>query len=363
MFDVKNNKAICILPWVHEFKDIGGNTGPCCYADSFKDNESIETVRKMMLDGDKPDICSKCYEREQKTNFSPRIIETNDWLKKFGTPDIEHPKLEYADIRYNPVCNLKCKMCGPASSTLWQKEKGITININKENQNYIHKLDKKVLKKVYLAGGEPTYIKDYLEFLNALHLVNPYCEVIINTNLKRLPDGWKQIIKKFENLTIICSCDAIGILGTYVRYPLWFSEFEQNVKWVSENANYLQFHLVASNLTAHKLHETCTWMTQYSKNIQLSALDSPQIFSEYAVPSEHREIYVNEIKKLLKFPVSITSAVGFRSEIQHLIKRYSTAQYDRSLHKKLQAELLQQDSHRSLKLNEVDPFLSHWIDS
>ncbi len=237
MFDVKNNKAICILPWVHEFKDIGGNTGPCCHADSFKDNESIEKVRKMMLDGEKPEICSKCYDREQKTNFSPRIIETNDWLKKFGTPDIEHPKLEYADIRYNPVCNLKCKMCGPASSTLWQKEKGITININKENQNYIHTLDKKVLKKVYLAGGEPTYIKDYLEFLNALHLVNPYCEVIINTNLKRLPDGWKQIIKKFENLTIICSCDAIGILGTYVRYPLWFSEFEQNVKWVSENAN------------------------------------------------------------------------------------------------------------------------------
>ena len=120
---------------------------------------------------------------------------------------------------------------------------------------------------------------------------------------------------------------------------------------------------MASNLTAHKLHETCTWMTQYSKNIQLSAIDSPKIFSEFAVPSEHRDIYVNEIKKLLKFPVSITSAVGFRSEIQHLIKRYSTAEYDRSLHKKLQAELLQQDSHRSLKLNEVDPFLSHWIDA
>ena len=107
-----------------------------------------------------------------------------------------------------------------------------------------------------------------------------------------------EIIKKFDNLTVICSCDAIQTLGTYVRYPLGWDEFEENVKFVSENANFLQFNLVASNLTVHKLYETCTWMKQYSKHINLSILGTPKIFSEEAVPVEHRDVYVDNVKKL-----------------------------------------------------------------
>ncbi len=361
MFDVKQNKAICILPWVHEFKNITGQSAPCCHAQKYKNNQTIDYVRDSMLKGIQPDVCSNCYKSEKESNWSHRIRETNDWIKKFGTPDIDNPKIQFADIRYNPTCNLKCKTCNAEESTLWAKEKGIKISINEENQNYIHTLDKKILKKVYLAGGEPTFIKDYLEFLNALHLVNPFCEVIINTNLKRLPDPWKEIIKKFENLTIICSCDAVGILGTYVRYPSWFNEFEQNVAWVSENANYLQFNCVASNLTVHKLHETCTWMTQYSKNINLSILYNPKIFTEFAVPLEHRSIYINELKKLEKFPVSINCAGSFRSEVNYLIKKYSESGYLKQLHKKLEQEIIEQDSHRHLKLVDVDPFLNSWI--
>ena len=361
MFDVKTNKAICVLPWVQEYRPITGNSGPCCYGEHFKDNETIDYVRELMVAGKKPTVCKKCYDSEDNSNWSYRIHETKDWISKFGEPDIQKPQIQFADIRYNPTCNLKCKTCGPEESTLWQKEKGVKFDINKINQDYIHKLDKKILKKVYLAGGEPTYIKDYLEFLNALLLVNPECEVIINTNLKKLPDAWKNIIKKFKNLTIICSCDATGILGTYVRYPLWWDEFERNVKFVSENANYLQFNLVASNLTTHRLYETCTWMKQYSKHINLSILYSPKIFSEYAVPLEHRETYINEIKKLLKFPISVDSALSFRSEVNYLIKKYSTSGYLKSFHKQLQQEITEQDSHRSLKLSEVDTFLNSWI--
>jgi hypothetical protein len=185
--------------------------------------------------------------------------------------------------------------------------------------------------------------------------------VIINTNLKKLPDAWKKIITKFKNLTIVCSCDAIQTLGTYVRYPLGWTEFEENVKFVSENANFLQFNLVASNLTVHQLYETCTWMKQYSKHINLSILRSPAVFSESAVPLEHRDVYVDNVKKLLKFPVSIYYAARFRNEVNYLIKKYSTAEYSNSLHDQLRDEITEQDSHRSLKLAEVDSFLHSWI--
>jgi hypothetical protein len=235
------------------------------------------------------------------------------------------------------------------------------ITVNDENKRYLNGVDKTILKKVYLAGGEPTYIKGYLQFLQELSVVNPLCEVIINTNLKRLPDAWKDIITKFKNLTVICSCDAIEKLGTYVRYPLGWTEFEENVKFVSENANFLQFNLVASNLTVHRLYETCTWMKQYSKHINLSVLRDPAVFSESAVPVEHRDVYVDNVKKLSKFPVSIYYAARFRNEVNYLIKKYSTAEYSKLLHQQLQDEISEQDSHRTMKLADVDDFLYSWI--
>ena len=361
LFDVKQNPAICVLPWVHEYKTITGKTAPCCQADNLGATETLESVREQMLQGIKPRVCGTCYINEQESNYSPRIQETVDWLKKFGEPDINNPTLQFIDVRFDPTCNLKCKTCGPDSSTLWQKEKKVSMPINADNMAYLSKVDKKKLNKVYLAGGEPTFIKGYLFFLQQLYEINPECEVIINTNLKKLPDPWKQIIKKFKNLTIVCSCDSIGLLGSYVRYPLRWKEFEENVKFVSENANFLQFNLVASNLTAHKIFETCTWMKKFSNSINIIILEEPDLFSERAVPYADRDVYIENIEKLQKFPVSVHYALSFRNKIQYLLKRYHNSVYDEGLHKSLQAEIIEQDSHRSLGLQDVDPFLYSWI--
>ena len=360
-FDTKKNRAICVLPWVHEYRHIDGNTAPCCSGEALQGNETMESIRQQMLEGKKPRACMDCYKKDEESGFSKRIHETIDWIKKFGEPDIAQPSIQYIDVRYDPTCNLKCKTCGPWSSTLWQKEKKISRPMNSSNKNYLLGINKKILKKVYLAGGEPTYVKGYEEFLKELLIDNPSCEVVINTNLKKLPDAWKTIVKKFKNLSIICSCDAIETLGTYVRYPLGWSEFEENVDWVSKNANFLQFNLVASNLTTHRLFDTCSWMKKYSKNINLSILKTPNCFSEHAVPLENRYVYIDNVTKLLKFPVSVHYAFNFRSKIQYLIKKYSESTYKKSLHDECRSEITDQDSHRTLKLRNVDSFLHGWV--
>lgn len=360
-FDTKGNKAICVLPWVYEFKTIGGDTAPCCYSKYLRNDESLQQVRQQMLAGHKPRVCDTCYTKEHESGWSPRIHETVDWIKKFGEPDVEKPDTQYVDIRFDPTCNLKCKTCGPHDSTLWAKERNIKIHVNEDNKTYISKVNKKILKKVYLAGGEPTYIKDYLVFLQELYLVNPNCEVIINTNLKKLSAQWKEIMTLFKNLTVICSCDAIGKLGVYVRYPLFWREFEENVEWVSKNANFLQFNLVASNLTSHKLFETCTWMKKYSKNINLSILQKPTCFNENAVPMEQRDVYIENITKLAKFPVSVHYAANFRAKTQYLLKKYKDAHFDKQSLTELRNEITEQDSHRSIKLLDVDSFLHGWV--
>jgi len=360
-FDTKLNSAICVLPWIHSYREINDKVSPCCNGSALAPDETLEDVRHKMLQGIKPSVCNRCYRSEEKSRWSPRIQETTDWLKKHGEPDIHRSDVQSIDIRFDPTCNLKCKTCGPTYSTLWKKEKNIPVTKNKFNYHSINQIDKRKLRKVYIAGGEPTYINAYLEWLEDLFSVNPKCEVIINTNLKKLPTRWKEIIKKSENICIVCSCDATESLATYVRYPIDWGEFEKNVDFAEQHANFLQFNLVASNLTIHKLYETCSWMKQYSNNINISVLQTPLIFSEKAVPISSRQNYIENLKKLQKFPVSIYYAVSFRSQINYLIKNYEENDYDQNLHTKLVDEIREQDSRRHLKLADVDPFLQSWI--
>jgi organic radical activating enzyme len=357
IFNIHKNKAICVLPWVHEHLDLSGKKRPCCYGKPIHTGRSIDSIRQEMLQGKQPLECSNCYKQEFNKESSTRIRETIDWLKKFGEPDITNPTIQQLDIRNDPTCNLKCKTCGPSSSTLWAKEKNITVKL----PNYsLSKYDKSQLKKIYLAGGEPTYNKSYLKFLTELLEVNPGCEVMINTNLKRLPTEWRKVITSFKNLTVIISCDAIEELGCYVRYPLEWKQFEENVKFVSENANFTMFNLVPSNLTVHSIDQTVKWMAQYTNNISLTVVVG-DIWEHRAVPLEYRKSYVESLKKLIKFPVSNWCAHKFRLNLNSLIEKYNSNDYDPQLHINLKEEIQEQDSHRTTQLRDVDPFLYSWI--
>lgn len=360
-FDTSENKAICVLPFVHEFKHLNGKSGPCCVADTLKDGQTMQMVRDQMIQGQKPDACSVCYQNEDRSGWSERVSQTKDWLRKFGEPSVIDTNLEYIDLRFDSTCNLKCKTCGPRSSTLWQKEKGVSYPAVIDTMKYFESIDKSKLKKVYMAGGEPTYIPAYLEFLNDLHSVNPFCEVIVNTNLKSLPDAWKETMVKFKNLTVVCSCDATEDLGSYVRYPLEWKKFEQNVEWVSQNVNYLMFNLVASNITIHKIHETCGWMTRFTKAINLSILRGPEIFTIKAIPQHVRQTYISSVEQIRKHPINADFAARFRSEVKMILQHLNEDRHEPMLTKALKEELTEQDSHRHTKLADVDAFLHSWI--
>ena len=102
-------------------------------------------------------------------------------------------------------------------------------------------------------------------------------------------------------------------------------------------------------------------MKKFSNSINIIILEEPDLFSERAVPYADRDVYIENIEKLQKFPVSVHYALSFRNKIQYLLKRYHNSVYDEGLHKSLHAEIIEQDSHRSLELQDVDPFLYSWI--
>jgi len=357
IFNIHKNKAICVLPWIHEHLDLAGNKKLCCKSTNMLEGRNIELIREEMLKGIKPIECKICYKQEELNEYSWRIKETINWVEKFKEPNIDEPNIQYLDVRNDPTCNLKCKTCGPWASTLWAKEKNITIKI----PNYdLNKYDKKKLKKIYLAGGEPTFNKSYVEFLDELLVVNPSCEVIINTNLKVLPDKWKKIISSFKNLTVIISCDATEELGCYVRYPLQWKQFEENVKFVSEHANFTMFNLVPTNITVHEIDKTVEWMSQYTNNISLTVVEG-DIWTHKSVPKQYRKKYIASLKKLKKFSIGETLKDKFKLNLHALIKKYESNNYSQTLHKILIYKIKEQDSHRTVQLKQVDTFLYNRI--
>ena len=242
-----NNDAFCIAPWMHMHVEPDGDVQLCC-ASNWKHehqkalgnlNENtpeeiwngiqMRMVRKNMLAGRKmPQYCSPCYDREagainqtERQRFNREFANTFELVPTTQTDGtLDTLKLKYLDIRFNNLCNLKCRTCGPDWSTSWANEMGIEkpLLYNDTWKKLLPYLDQ--LEKVYFAGGEPLMMPEHYDFLEKLIEVNTDIELLYTSNFSRLSlknhhvlDYWP----KFKLVNAIASIDHYGEYASYVR--------------------------------------------------------------------------------------------------------------------------------------------------
>ena len=91
----------------------------------------MRNVRKMMLRGEKPASCLKCYKEEEAGHLSKRNWETQYWGNRYDLFDLVKetaqdgaldPKIRYIDLRMGTKCQLACVMCSPHDSSGWIKD-------------------------------------------------------------------------------------------------------------------------------------------------------------------------------------------------------------------------------------------------
>jgi len=136
------NNTICAIPWVHLNIIPNGKVYPCCMTTDFTgyagdlNNQTIEEiwnsdymkkVRVEMINGEKPNMCSRCFDSEQSSGFSTRLNHNRYFSSKLaeipvitqsdGT--VEQVDLRYWDFRFSNLCNYKCRTCGPQYSSAW----------------------------------------------------------------------------------------------------------------------------------------------------------------------------------------------------------------------------------------------------
>ena len=234
-----NNKypseTFCILPWTHLFVRNTGHMQPCNCSREFPtrysiadgienywNSEEMTSLREALLNGEKPEICNYCWNKEQTGDkFSKRLTE----LSRMGKhTNYTTTNITSMDLRLGNKCNLKCIMCGPTSSSTWAAETGtITTDDWFENTKTWADVNQHIgnLQKLRLAGGEPFIITKHFDILE--NLIATGCSKNISigyhTNATVLPDRMINLWANFKRVDISCSIDGVGKLNEYIRYP------------------------------------------------------------------------------------------------------------------------------------------------
>lgn len=261
MKPLSDNKAFCVLPFIHRHQRLSGFETLCCLSSnviSRKNKKHLDGLRKKMIDGEPIDNCKICYETEKTGLISSRILENNRWLNDEEVADYinnwnvdSEERIFTYDLRHSNICNLACIPCGPHASSLWAKELKVNIPIVK-SLNFDECIS---AKYIYLAGGEPFLVSEFIDLLQKISLLDEQPFITINTNLTIQNEDIAIICQKLKKLTLNVSVDGYGKTMEYNRYPLKWDKFIKNLEWTRTLNCNVRFNSIVNALTVYSMHE------------------------------------------------------------------------------------------------------------
>jgi len=298
---MNNTHTICPIPWTHLLIQQNGDLRACCQCrsapfgqltangetlnvatadlDQARNHPVLKSLRRSMLQGEQHPLCKFCWIEEShglssKRKHMCRKYDTSEYqslTQADGTIDTEQFPLRYIDIRFGNLCNLKCRYCGPADSSLWVEDYAIMANsdtprlqfyrskeytikkINNvwridsadfewyEQDNFWNQIKKLIpyVDRYYFTGGEPTINKAHFRLLELIIELGQASNVTLeyNSNIVAIPDRLFQLWQPFRSIEIGCSVDACGDLANYLRYPSEWSVLQENLRKIDQTGN------------------------------------------------------------------------------------------------------------------------------
>ena len=237
---------------------------------------------------------------------------------------LDNQTIIYWDVRQTNLCNMNCVMCGPDYSSLWNRDilksqdKPLTnagvidaVQVSKDNILDIIKKDINKSYKFYFAGGEPLISEMHwaiLEELVELELFN--VELAYNTNLLKLDYKGKNIIdywKKFKNVYVGCSIDAVGKRAEVIRTGTIWKKVEENFQILNKELYYSKaLNVTISNMSIGGLRNTIEWAKSFQWHNEEDRLlvnnivYHPECLSINVLPINIKEKIWKEIKQPLR---------------------------------------------------------------
>jgi sulfatase maturation enzyme AslB (radical SAM superfamily) len=199
------------------------------------------------------------------------------------------------ELRLGNMCNIGCISCSPLSSNYFireiekyqpdlskfEKKIGYHYSFLKDKEfdwfkdkNFWNTIEKHLpdITYIYLAGGEPTIIKENWEFLERVIELG-YSKNIklgISTNLTNMNKRHIEIYNSFKTCFVYCSIDGVNEVNDYVRYPSKWSQVEKNLQQLISNSNdtvEIKVVPVISILTIWKLPELWNYIEELKNKV------------------------------------------------------------------------------------------------
>ena len=236
---------------------------PCCEwkGDTFEGNigeyeksDYLHKFKKMMYDDKESLFCRECIHNESLGKDSRRTYYDrwqccSDEDMPFNR-DVEGLyKIIRLDYRAGNTCNMMCRMCGPSSSSLLEKESIEHIGedfITHIETDDVYDLDLSECEEISILGGEPSIDLKVRKFMNYVADTYPKVRCVVTTNGTNASKKWFDTLLKFcdgAGLQIILSIDATGPTQEFQR--------KSKISWNTIRNNIEKYRHASEN------HEGC----------------------------------------------------------------------------------------------------------
>ena len=223
------------------------NVKPCCWIKHTPQTQvnilDIDKIKETFSNLNKVDDwlpeCSYCYDLEKAGTDSPRTISnTNTSVYTNNDPIGDPIKIE---LQLDDDCNAACLMCGTWNSTTWQQYETKTLKLKSPTYRWNTTVEDRIntvteiidfskVKQIHFFGGEPFKTSTQLRMLKLVK--NPKdVNLVYVTNGSLFPcEETLELWKKFGDVNVAVSIDAIGEQFNYLRWPLQWHQVEANLE-------------------------------------------------------------------------------------------------------------------------------------
>lgn len=303
------SKPFCLAPWTNvQYSGVyeGGGTSVCCewrggkYKGDIKDYETsdyLNDIKRAMTDHDMGVIenaCGECLQAERAGGMSQR-----NYIEQKSEKYNNYDKIWRLDYRPDNLCNLKCRMCSPYSSSLIEEEYvkhgQLDDFIPKRDTDDVIDFDMSYLEEFAILGGEPTFNKKLYSILDYVTL-NPKVRLSYTTNATSFPKQWSERIKKFKNVHVNLSIDATHDTYEYIRSNAQWKVVEKNIPKIIENAGSYSFRPVIMIYNALTIERWIEYFFQYPEDtVHFSPVYGEIPLSLYLIPEDIRAKKVEQL--------------------------------------------------------------------
>lgn len=257
--------------------------------------------------------CSVCYQAEENGLISRRLSSYRLYEEYHQDTNIELDAPQGIDYSVGNLCNLKCVICGPYSSSSWLPDYQKLYPLQTIEQYKYDKLNQieidnpEVLRNIktlhFHGGGEPLMSNNHINLLKEVKNIKGLGDVRVfyNTNAtQKATDELLNLWSECQLVELYFSIDDVGDRFNYQRTGANWNSVVDNLMWYRENMPHnhmFNINCTWSYLNLYYLPELIDW---YQTNFLTNRYGDPVNLAFQRAIGEFNIVYLSDaVKKLL----------------------------------------------------------------